>query len=400
MLSFREYVIESMRVIAEAAEASADKLTHIEHAEDHPLNSGASGTVHAIQALQKAHDHIKARGHSTELSMKYDGSPSIIYGKHPDTGKFFVATKSAFNKTPKINYTHEDIEKNHGHAPGLVSKLKSALTNLPKVAPKRGVYQGDVMFTHEDVRHHDNGNASFTPNTITYTAKGKTADAIKKAKIGVVTHTQYHGENANSMKADPHPDTSGFGTHKDVFHQTAEHDTSKVKLTPEASKEFKRHIDAAKEIHDKSGGEMYSATARHQGEAGALKAYVNHTVRTDETPSANGLKSHIASKAEKEIAKAKSEKLKAEKAKKFNDDMDHIEANKPHYNNILKLQGHLAKAKGVLVKTLEQHEGDLSHSINGTPSKPEGFVVHHEGKPTKLVNRKEFAKANMLRFSR
>jgi hypothetical protein len=82
--------------------------------------------------------------------MKYDGSPSIVFGHHPKTGKFFVASKSAFNKNPKINYTHKDIEKHHGHAPGLVSKLKTALTHLPKVAPKHGVYQGDVMHTRED----------------------------------------------------------------------------------------------------------------------------------------------------------------------------------------------------------------------------------------------------------
>jgi hypothetical protein len=33
---------------------------------------------------------------------------------------------------------------------------------------------------------------SFTPNTITYTAHGKQADKIKKSKVGVVVHQQYH----------------------------------------------------------------------------------------------------------------------------------------------------------------------------------------------------------------
>jgi hypothetical protein len=111
---------------------------------------GASGFEHAHGALMQAHEHMKAKAKSSNLTMKYDGSPSIVFGHHPKTGKFFVASKSAFNKNPKINYTHKDIEKHHGHAPGLVSKLKTALTHLPKVAPKHGVYQGDVMHTRED----------------------------------------------------------------------------------------------------------------------------------------------------------------------------------------------------------------------------------------------------------
>ena len=50
---------------------------------------------------------------------------------------------------------------------------------------------------------------SFTPNTITYTAHGKKADKIKKSKIGVVVHQQYHGDDL--MKATPHTDHKKIG---------------------------------------------------------------------------------------------------------------------------------------------------------------------------------------------
>jgi hypothetical protein len=59
------------------------------------------------------------------------------------------------------------------------------LSILPKVAPKQGVYQGDVMYTHNDIKK-DGDKTSFTPNTITYTAKGDKAKAINKSKMGVV----------------------------------------------------------------------------------------------------------------------------------------------------------------------------------------------------------------------
>ena len=58
---------------------------------------------------------------------------------------------------------------------------------------------------------------------------------------------------------------------------------------------------------------------------------------------------------------------------------------------------HLQQAKNVLVSTLAQHEGGLEHHIDGKKTGPEGFVVNHAGEPTKLVDRKEFAKANLLK---
>ncbi|HAI39509.1 MAG TPA: hypothetical protein DCM40_16070, partial [Maribacter sp.] len=60
-------------------------------------------------------------------------------------GKFFVGTKSIFNKTPKINYTAADIKKNHGHAAGLVDKLTRALDALPALGISK-ILQGDFMF--------------------------------------------------------------------------------------------------------------------------------------------------------------------------------------------------------------------------------------------------------------
>jgi len=141
--------------LKEEAGEEGRQLKHIHHAEDRPLMHGHEGFEHAFGALTQAHEHMKAKAKSSNLTMKYDGSPSIVFGHHPKTGKFFVASKSAFNKTPKINHTEADIDKNHGHAPGLASKLKVALKHLPKVTPKKGVYQGDVMHSSEDLHHHD-----------------------------------------------------------------------------------------------------------------------------------------------------------------------------------------------------------------------------------------------------
>ena len=168
MLSFKSFLKE------EAEEGG--QLKHITHAEDRPLMHGHDGFEHAVGALEKAHAQIKSGQQSSNLTMKYDGSPSLVFGHHPKTGKFFVATKSAFNKDPKINHTDKDIERNHGHAPGLVKTLKHALKHLPKVTPKTGIYQGDLMHHAENKtisQSYVYEAVSFTPNTITYTPKDK-----------------------------------------------------------------------------------------------------------------------------------------------------------------------------------------------------------------------------------
>ncbi len=116
-------------------------------------------------------------------------------GKHPETGKFFVGTKSIFNREPKINYTDADVEMNHGHAPGLADKLKKALKYLPKLGIK-GILQGDFMFDSsslvpmmEDGKKH----LTFKPNTIRYAveADSELGKEIGNSVFGIVFHTGY-----------------------------------------------------------------------------------------------------------------------------------------------------------------------------------------------------------------
>lgn len=396
MFSFKSFLKE---------EAEGEKLKHITHAEDRPLQDGPKGFEHAVNALNQAHNHIKSGGNSSALTMKYDGSPAVVFGHHPENGKFFVASKSAFNVNPKINYTHADIDKNHGHAPGLAEKLHSSLNHLKKVSPKTGVYQGDLMYTEGDKKEGKGGKVSFTPNTITYTARGEKADKIKKSKMGVIVHTQYHGKDIASMAADPHPDLHNFKQHPDVWHESANHDTKHVHYSEDKQNEYLKHIAAAKKINDEHGNKMYKATEMHRGAGGHLEQYINHTVRTGEEPHAEGFKKFLVNKNEKDY-QSKAKKLKTpaglSRAKTQSDasikqHSEHIENNKQQYDNILKMHNHLQKAKNVLVSTLEQHEGGLEHHIDGKRSKPEGFVVNHAGQPTKLVNRAEFARANLLK---
>lgn len=391
MLPFVKFLLEQ----EDPEEGASRQIKHLTHVEDRPLQTGEAGAEHAISSLRSAAQHIQQGNNTSELTTKYDGSPAIVYGHHPETGKFFVASKSAFNKTPKINYTEKDIEKNHGHAPGLVEKLKTALKHLPKIAPKEGVYQGDMMFTDTD-KKVGRGGVSFNPNPsgLTYTATGTNAARAKKAKMGLVTHLTYTGKNAASLNASHEVDHENFGQHPDVFSVDPRMDTSKVKLGPKDRAAFNKYVSAAEQIHNTHGTDMYAGTRDHQAIGGPLETYINHTVRTAETPSHANFAKWLEAKKLKDIDKLKVEKNRKVKQDELAKEMKKLTANKKHYDNLFKFHNNLQKAKDVLINTLNQHQ-EFKHVHAGEPANPEGYVFHHGKETDKLVNRAEFSRRNL-----
>ena len=135
--------------------------THIEHPEDSIL----SGDLRVLRWFTE----------DGNISVKIDGSPAIVWGTNPATKKFFVGTKSVFNKKLiKINHSHKEIDKNHT---GFVAKvLHACFDNLPKT---KKVYQGDFIGF--------SGDYIYRPNTITYRF-----DKIIKQNIIIAPHTLYH----------------------------------------------------------------------------------------------------------------------------------------------------------------------------------------------------------------
>ena len=119
------------------------QLKHIEHPEDSIL----TGDLSVLDWFTT----------ESKISLKIDGTPSIVWGTNPESGKFFVGTKSVFNKIKKkINESIEDIERNHPDK-DLQDKLKACFYNLPRTSK---IYQGDFIGF--------GGDDWYKPNTIGY----------------------------------------------------------------------------------------------------------------------------------------------------------------------------------------------------------------------------------------
>lgn len=370
-----------------------EKLKHLEHAEDHPINAGKEGFKHAVKTLNSVNSALKGNRSKAVITTKYDGAPSIVFGTHPETKKFFVSSKSAFNKNPKINYTDKDIEKNHGHAPGLVDKLKHALHHLPKVTPHGRVFQGDMMYTPGDVKE-SSSHYSFKPNTITYSVH-KNSEIGKKvgaSKIGVAVHTEYKGESFNNMKASFAPNLSAFKHHKDVHVIDTKSTPETANHTPQNRAEYASEIKKAIKANS---GHDYSHLEGHKEH---VSTYVNHTVRTNTTPSPEGLIRHIHDRAKNAAEKVKTEPAKNKIMSKAQDAIEHVKNNKEHFNKTFQIHRHLQNAKHALVRSLSSG-GEFEHEIEGRKTGPEGHVAIIDGnKPTKLVDRSStgFSAANLL----
>ncbi len=316
-------------------------------------------------------------------------SPSVVFGHNPENGKFFVASKSAFNVNPKLNYTPEDVEKNHGHAPGLVEKLKHALEHLPKVTPKNGVYQGDMMYTPGDVHTH-NGEHNFTPNTIQYSVPVKSEEGkkISGAKVGIVVHTKYHGRDLTSMNAGFDPDLHNFKKHAHVH--IIPHEVGETLHSQENQKAFETHMKAAEKAKREAHPDTFHNIKPH---ALPIKTYINKTVRDGTKPSVEGYREHLMAHGEKEVASVKTAKSKQQKHMEMMAKLHHLESHAKQFQSLFKIHHHLQKAKDSLVNTLS-HSSPYEHSVGGNPVSPEGFVVIHRKHPIKLVKRDEFSRLN------
>jgi hypothetical protein len=397
MRTFLAHLFEALEV---------KQLKHLTHVEDHPINAGKEGFEHAKRTLSAVHAHMTGEGDTqgVKITEKFDGAPSIVFGRHPQTGKFFVASKSAFNKNPKINYSEEDIERNHGHAPGLVEKLKAALKHLPKVTPKHGVYQGDMMFTKPDVQTAG-GAHHFTPNTVTHTVDANSDEgrAVKRAQMGIVVHTKYeeHDEHPGleNMSAGFDVDHDAFKHHGDV-HMINPNVNFQGTYTPTQRKMFLMHMRKAQAHHDGIGTRGYKAM---QGHDVHMNTYINSTVRNGTKPSVQGYQAYLRERQAKEVASVKTDKAKQVKHQHHQGLIDNVEKNKDVFENAFNMHHHLQQAKNQLISALETHKrGSMSYSITGNPSRPEGFVAivknkQGESLPSKLVSREPggFAAANL-----
>lgn len=266
MLEFIDYI--SAPMITEGA--------RIEHPEDLVFTEGSAGALRAIAGLE----YLVQNPDST-LSVKWDGSPAIIFGRRIADGKFTMNYKEWIGKPGGQVTTPQElaqfIRSRGGDKEGLIQKLVAAWPVIEAAVPPNfsGLIWGDLMFvgTPPIVK----GSYVFKPNTVTYSIKANSplGKQVAKSTVGVAVH-QYLadvGEVSQPLKG-----TGGLQQSGQLLVLTGDMAVPHVKLNVTAVKQAKAWINAHKAEIDE-----FFNPANLLGMRGInllMKKYINSRVRS------------------------------------------------------------------------------------------------------------------------
>ena len=395
MQKFQDYLVE-------------DKNTHLEHLEDEIINNGSKGAKTAIEFLKSIKQMLQGGSGGSTVSVKWDGAPAVFCGINPENGKFFVGTKSIFNKTPKINYTNADISRNHGGA--LADKLKICLKYLPSLGIS-GILQGDLLFTSGDKKGATvAGQKSiiFTPNTITYAipTDHEIGKKVSKAQVGVVFHTHYTGQDFLSMQA-----VAGakVKSSNDVFAIDNDTPMHKVGLDHQEEVKFDKHVSDIEKMC-KTCGDFLDELVTKKGTTGDekwhiasyVKQFFNAEIKAARSvsnidKSFEGLYNFYYDKTKLMLNKIKTPANRVSKSDLVYKSQNYLRDNQSKFKSMLGLYKELQTVKQMVIDKLDKLETfktfvrtDQGYKVTG----PEGYVMHKDGDMIKFVNRLEFSYNN------
>jgi len=198
-------VNQGMRKLVEDEEPQVQggQAKGIEHIEDLVFRRGTAGIKDALTVI----DHLKDNTMSS-VSVKWDGSPAVIFGRQPD-GTFILTDTAGFTavgydglfKSPgqiKSQLAKRDAEAAaKGNKANRVENLypiyRQLWPMLEAATPAnfKGFIQGDLLYT--STPPEKSGAYIFKPNTIEYAipAASPLGQQIGNSEVGIAIHTQY-----------------------------------------------------------------------------------------------------------------------------------------------------------------------------------------------------------------
>ena len=393
--------------------ANITQLKHLEHLEDEMLNYGVEGCHAAVSFLKELRKMIGKKATGSLMQTKWDGAPSVVCGKHPLTGRFFVGTKSVFNKTePKLCYFDENVDSYYSTIPDLRDKLKVALREFKKL-DINGVIQGDLLYTDDVVEEEINGQKLYTfrPNTITYAipVDHPLGEQCRASKIGVVFHTHYSGDDLESMQAQGGVPDTMIGSTSEVLNIKNTTPMNQVNFSTAEFTQFDRHVAEIERMCGFSGDFLDELLGLKGTKGDAkwhiasyMKQFFNDQIKKAQTISnpektLADMINFYDSKVNAAASKL-SPKTQVQKKNLIYASQNYAVENADKFKGVLKLYKELQALKTMVIGKLDELEKtiqtyvmtDKGYKITGH----EGYVLHKDGDMIKFVNRIEFSYNN------
>jgi len=375
------------------------KLTHLTHLEDLVLLQGQHGVEKIKKYIEQIKNILSNKKSNITISLKWDGSPALVFGINPANKKFFISTKGAFAKTPKLCYNEDDIKQFFGDKPDLANKLSIALHYLSKINWD-GVYQGDYLYTRNDLKMIKFGNTkyiTFTPNTITYgvAVDSDLASDIEASQLGIALHTKYEGSSIENMVAHPITDSPIQGLHNSVLFIPVVVNISNIKET-------KKVIDKI----DKILSTNITVPDIPQQMSILIMTFINDLIRNSKsnivanpaqfiTAFKQWIRERVKQQASTLITQA-SKQRKIAQGEQLIKEIDSIDL-----KSILQFYNNVRECKNSIIQVLnntttETFKTFFKQQGKYVPTSHEGFAISSDNEMVKLVNRDEFSRMNFL----
>ena len=391
------------------------KRTHLQHIEDIILTNGHAGGPSVIEYFQGILQTLQGSAEQPiNVSVKWDGAPAVVCGTNPENGKWFVGTKGVFGKTPKLNYTKDDISRNHG-TDDLGQKLLKCLVHLKKLNIQ-GIVQGDYMFDRDTLQRQSTAGenqVTFKPNTITY-AVPEDSDLGKQmaaAQLGIIFHTTYTGDRIDNLQAKYGADVAAFARTPDVWFDNATYKnvSGTANFTAEEQAQFTAGMEKLKALLTKVPTNLSAMLGVNKDFLPFFMLFINDQIKkgvlpTDTNEYLKGFAEFYQGRMQQQAAGLKAQKALQLRQQKMKDMplflkqmQKPLAAMMAFYKEVIALKKlTLDKMnKATAIGTFAQTDSGLE------VTDPEGFVaVGKTGDAVKLVDRLGFSRKNLTSINK
>lgn len=354
----------------------------IQHAEDIIFWEGSAGAKRALQSLANM-----ATGGHKDVTIKWDGSPAVIFGRDAE-GKFVFTDKSGFSAKgyDGKSQSGDDLEQmllGRGKGGEKSDSYKSFAGNMKDVfdafekavpAKHRGYFKGDMLYFNTPDTIDE--TLSFKPNIVTYTVQTDSdiGKKIARSKTGVVIHrvVDQNGNEGPLLQTVPFQ-----GTEVLVLPPVTVVDAPNVDMS--SIKEVSGIVsNNANDIDNLLNKEKLTAM-KVSDFANILYTYTNSKVDT-------GLdslgKDFVQWLSGSKVSKNKQAKI-----------IEYIKTNIKAFNALWQTVNGIMRVKDDIITQLENQPADVKASTGGKPG-GEGYVLADPQGDIKLVNRAGFSAAN------
>jgi len=345
------------------------------HPEDF-IFQGSESAMAVVDAMTQAAQKPQS------VTIKWDGSPAIVFGRRTTDGKFTMNYKEYIgNPGGQVTSAEELLQyyQQNGKNMTVGEKLAKAFNAVGSICPPtfRGFVQGDLMWTEPgvDIVEAD-GKFVFKPNPhgVTYKvpATSDVGKQIAGRQIGLAVHSAGSDIQASA-------DTPLVGRHTmNGLEGLAGSNQYITVFTGNMNTRFRmttpvRLIDAAKRAINNfsvAGGNEFLASLTGSSK-GVLQTYYNRKV-TNQSVDGNWLQSKLT-KPQFSVFASKE--------------------NKPIVQALDQVYSAITAVKLALLAELEPQVGGIEQYVGNTP-KGEGFNIDSPVGFIKLVNRGVFSRAN------